>query len=75
MKTEEKKKMKEKLEFFYSENCKVHISKTDKMFWNGFIVGRKTEDVFILNEDRLGEVFLFVEDIYKISQCKVRDGK
>lgn len=70
MNIKEKKKMKERLEFFYSENCKIHISKTDKMFWNGFIVGRKGEDIFILNEDKLGEVFLFVGDIYKISQCR-----
>lgn len=70
MKIEEKKRIKEKLEFFYAEKCKIHISKIDKIFWNGFIIGKKSEDVFILQEDKLGKCYLFVKDVYNVDLCR-----
>ena len=60
-------RIKEKINFFYHEKCKVHVSRSDGKFWRGLITGKKSDGVFEFNEDRLGECLLFVADIYDIN--------
>lgn len=59
----EEDRIKDKLDFFYHEKCKVHVSRFDGMFWRGFINGKKSEYVFEFKEDKLGETLLFVVDV------------
>jgi hypothetical protein len=67
MEEQEENRIKEKLNFFYIEKCKVHVSRFDKTFWRGLIVGKKSDDVFIFDEDKLGECLLFVADIHDVN--------
>lgn len=60
-------RIKEKLNFFYYEKCKVHVTRFDKSFWRGFITGKKSDGVFNFEDDKLGECLLFVADIYDIN--------
>ena len=60
----------EKLDFFMQEKVKVHIDLLDGTFLNGFIVKNSKENVWIINEDKLGEVFIFVKDISRLNQWR-----
>ena len=60
----------EKLDFFMQEKVKVHIDLLDGTFLNGFIVKNSKENVWIINEDKLGEVFVFVKDISRLNQWR-----
>lgn len=70
MEKQEGIRIKEKLNFFYDEKCKVHISRFDNKFWRGFITGKKSDDVFEFNEDKLGECLLFVTDIHDVNMFR-----
>ena len=63
----EKERIKEKLNFFYHEKRKVHVSRFDGKFWRGLITGKKSNDIFEFDEDKLGKCLLFVADIYDIN--------
>jgi len=67
MEKQEEQRIKEKVNFFYAEKCKVHVSRFDKSYWRGFITGIKSDEVFIFLEDKLGECLLFVTDIHDIN--------
>lgn len=67
MENKEDNRIKEKLKFFYYEKCKVHVSRFDKSFWRGFITGKKSDDVFIFEDDKLGECLLFVADVHDVN--------
>lgn len=58
----------EKIEFFLENKVKVHIDLLDGTFLNGFIVKKIKKDVYWLEEDKLGQVFVFSKDIVKIQQ-------
>ena len=70
MKNKEMIRIKEKVDFFYREKCRVHINRFDKSFWRGYIIGKKDDDVYYFQEDKLGESLLFVIDIYDINLFK-----
>lgn len=38
-----------------------------KRFLNGMLIGKKDDDIFVINERLLGETYVLVEDIYDIS--------
>ena len=59
--------IKEKLEFFMDEKIKIHIKKKDRQFLNGFIIEKKQDNVFVMNEDKLGKILLFVCDVWLVS--------
>ncbi len=61
-------RIKEKLDFFLNEKVRVHIEKKDRQFWNGILIEKKNKGVFILEEDKLGLVHLFVSDIYDVDE-------
>ncbi len=67
MEKQEEQRIKEKVKFFYTEKCKVHISRFDKSFWRGFITGIQSDGVFNFIEDKLGECLLFIADIHDIN--------
>jgi hypothetical protein len=60
--------MNEKLQFFLDNKTKVHIDLKDGTFLNGFILKKIRDDVWWLEEDKIGEVFVFLGDIEKIQQ-------
>jgi len=64
------KMIKEKLKFFLEEKVNVHVKKNDRQFWNGLIIEKKSDNVFIMKENKLGLVHLFISDIYSISEFK-----
>ena len=67
-------RIKEKVNFFMSENIKVHVELLDKTFLNGYVQKELKENVYWLIEDKLGEVFLFLKDIYDIDKFKEKVG-
>ena len=60
--------IKQKLNFFLEEKVNVHVKKNDRRFWNGLIIEKKSEDVFVMKERKLGIVHLFVSDVYSIGE-------
>ena len=63
----EEDRIKEKVNFFYQEKCRVHITRFDKSFWRGLIIGKKSDSVWNFHEDKLGECLLFISDIHDIN--------
>lgn len=64
------KRIREKLQFFYQEHIEIHVERKDRQFWNGILVKPKTVDVWILQEKKLGEVLLFISDIYDVDELR-----
>ncbi len=63
-------RIKDKVDFFYSEKVKVHVSLLDKTFLNGIIEKELRPGVYWFNENKLGGVYLFLKDIYEIEEFK-----
>jgi len=61
-------RIKEKLDFFLDEKIKVHIELLDKTFLNGLVLKKLRENVYWIIDDKLGELFLFVKDIYDVDK-------
>lgn len=55
-----------KLNYFLEKGVKAHVKRVDKQFWNGYIVGKEAESVFIFEEDKLGRMLLFSLDVYDV---------
>jgi hypothetical protein len=72
MKNENELRVKEKVEFFFDEKIKVHVELVDKTFLNGFIVSRLRDEVYWMEENKLGGIYLFLKDIYDIDKFKER---
>jgi len=64
------KNLNERLDFFMKEKLKVHIDLTDGTFLNGFVIKNSKENVWVMLEDKLGEVLVFVKDIKKLQQFR-----
>ena len=60
--------MNEKIEFFLDNNIKVHIDLLDGTFLNGRLIKKVKGNIYWLEEDKLGEVFVFSKDINRIQQ-------
>jgi len=67
-------RIKEKIDFFMEEKIKVHVELKDKTFLNGIIIKKLRDNVYWLEERMLGEVFLFVKDIYDIDKFNENGG-
>ena len=63
-------RIKEKVEFFMDSRVKVHVELKDRTFLNGLIIKELREGVYWVEEDKLGEVFLFLKDIYDVDKYK-----
>jgi len=73
MKTMEKDELRSKLEKFMSAKIPIHIVLKKKSgndlprFLNGLIINKKTDDIFIVEERKIGKTYVFLEDIYDVS--------
>ena len=67
------KRIKEKCDFFYSEKIGVHIEKKDREFLNGVLIKKIKDGVWLLNENKLGEIYLFEKDIFDVDEFKERE--
>jgi hypothetical protein len=65
------KRIDEKIQFFLKEKIKVHINKTDKTYLNGFFISKRQEGVYVFNETKFGDIFVFLSDIYDLEEYKV----
>ena len=63
----------EKLDFYIQEKVKIHIDLFDGTFLNGFVIKNSRENVWWMQEDKIGQVFVFVKDISRLEQF--RGGK
>lgn len=67
--------MNERIDFFLENNIKVHIDLTDGTFLNGFLIKKVKENVYLLQEDKLGQVFVFSKSINTLQQNYKEGGK
>lgn len=58
----------EKLDIFLNNKIKIHIDLHDGTFLNGIIIKKVKENIWLILEDKLGEVFVFVKDIKILKQ-------
>lgn len=65
-------RIKDKIDFFMKNFIKVHVEKFDKSFLNGFLVKKINEKVYSFNDDKEGEIYLFLKDIYDIDKFKIK---
>ena len=63
-------RVREKLNFFYSEKIAVHIKKYDRGFLNGILIEKKNDDTFILEERVEGRKIIFVSDIFDVDELR-----
>ena len=67
MKRDDKKEM---IEFFLKNQVKVHVDLLDGTFLNGIIVSQIEENIYLLDEVKLGKIYLFVNQIKNIEQYR-----
>jgi len=60
----------EKLNFFLIQKTKVHIKKHNKIFLNGYVFERLKKNIYLMKEDELGIIHLFVSEIYDVGEFK-----
>jgi len=68
--TDRLKSNKTKVEFYMREQIKCHVDKIDKFFYNGFILKKIEEEVYLIKDDILGEQHLFLEEVYKVDSFR-----
>ncbi len=64
---------KEKLDFYMEQNIPVHVKLKNKTFLNGTLIKELRENVYWLEERKLGEVFLFVSDVYDVTKQEAKE--
>jgi|TARA_Y100000034_G_scaffold18559_1_gene20640 hypothetical protein len=72
MENENEQTIKDKVDFFMEEKVPVHVKLFDKTFLNGIIIKKLRDNVYWMEERKLGEVFLFIKDIYDVKQLEVK---
>lgn len=73
MKNDNEQTSNEKIDFFMENNIPVHIKLFDKTFLNGLIIKKLKNNVYWMEERKLGEVFLFSKDVYDVKKLEVRE--
>lgn len=72
--TQEEKGLTDKLEFFHSENTEIHfklhkfMQNGNRMFLNGFIKERSNERLWLIDENKLGEVRISISEIFDVEE-------
>ena len=64
------KNNRKKIEFFLAEQIVVHVDKTDKSWLNGIFLKQLNEDVYLFKDNVLGELHLFLSEIYKVDNFR-----
>jgi len=67
-------RVKEKLDFFMQERVSVHVKLKNLTFVNGIILRQIKENVYWLKENKLGEIFLFIKDIFDVDEFREVNG-
>lgn len=70
-----KKNIVEKLSFFLENHIKVHITKENREFLNGYLTERKSDTIFVLEDDKKGTLFIFISDIFDVEEFKKNNSK
>ena len=52
----------------------IHVKFNNKRFMNGILVEKKSDNIFVLRERKLGDVHMFVSDIFEVSEF-VEEGR
>ena len=64
--------IKEKLDYYFSAKVKVHISKFNKEFLNGYIKN-KSDTTYLMEEDYLGLITIFVSEVFDVEEFKAHE--
>ena len=67
---EQRKRIVQKIEFYYGERLKCHIDKFSGEWLNGYFDRKATDEVWVFKEDKLGEIRVFVNDIADINDFR-----
>jgi hypothetical protein len=77
MKDEDKINLIKRLDKFMESKIPIHIVlkkrepkseiPTGPRFLNGLLTGKKAEDIFVIEERKLGKTYVFVDDIYDVN--------
>lgn len=62
--------MREQVEFYLENNIKIHADLKDGTYLNGLLIKKTKENIYWLEEVKLGKVFLFLKTIRKINEYK-----
>lgn len=54
---------------------KVHIEYYDKTFLNGFITSKLKDNVWLMDEDKLGKIYVFTKDIMILQQYLKKEDR
>ncbi len=66
-----KKSNAEKLDYFYKNNLKVHITKVNREWINCYIVKKISDDVYLIHDERSDkDVRLFLSEVWDCEQWK-----
>lgn len=63
----------QKLDFFTSKNIKVHITKKNKEFFNGYLIGKEDEEIYIIELRDASQVirqYVFVSEVNDVEEYK-----
>jgi hypothetical protein len=63
----------QKLDFFISKDIKVHITKKNKEFFNGYIIEKEDEGIYVIelrDASRVVRQYVFVSEIYDVEEYK-----
>jgi hypothetical protein len=67
-KTNDKELIEARFDFYYKEKIKVHIELISQKFYNGIILSKKDDGIYLIKDDIEGERFIFLSEVYKIDQ-------
>lgn len=67
---EQFERIKEKLDFYLDKQIKIHITLINGKFFNGLLISKEDDYVYKMNERFLGEKYIFINEIYEVSEFK-----
>jgi len=50
------------------EKIPVHVERKDRQFWNGRILQKRDDDVWLFDENKFGLMYLFLSDVWEIEE-------
>ena len=60
----------EKVSFYLKKKSKVHITKADDTWLNGFFIEKESANVYSFKDDKFGLMHLFLFEIKKIEDFR-----
>lgn len=59
--------LKNKVEKFMSAKIPIHITLKNNRFLNGMITDKRSEDIYVMMDRKIGKTYVFLEDIYEVT--------